>query len=190
MNVIATEIPEVRILEPRVFGDDRGYFFETYQKERYSAFGIADDLVQDNLSYSRRGVLRGLHLQWPHPQGKLVQVFGGEVFDVAVDVRSGSPRFGRWVGVYLSDRNKRQLWVPAGFAHGFLVTSEDALFGYKCSDYYFPEHELGMCWNDPDIGVEWPLQGEPELSAKDREAPRVRDIDSSRLPVFNAEGSS
>lgn len=184
MKVTSTELPGVLVVEPKVFGDERGFFLETFQAERYAAHGIPGAMVQDNLSYSRRGVLRGLHLQWPHPQGKLVQVFAGEVFDVAVDVRRGSPTFGRWVGVRLSSANKGQLWVPAGFAHGFCVTSEDALFGYKCSDFYHPEHELGVRWDDPDIGIAWPLDGAPDLSPKDAAAARLRDIDPDRLPVY------
>ncbi len=184
MKVIATEIPGVLILEPEVFGDERGFFMETYRRDRYVRHGIPQDLVQDNLSYSRRGVLRGLHLQWPHPQGKLVQVFGGEVFDVAVDVRRGSATFGRWVGVRLSGENKRQLWIPAGFAHGFCVVSTDALFAYKCSDFYRPETEFCVRWDDPDIGIEWPLDGKPDLSPKDLEAPLLRDIPAARLPIY------
>ena len=184
MNVIATEIPDVLILEPRVFGDNRGYFMEIYQRDRYAEQGIPANLVQDNLSYSRRGVLRGLHLQWPHPQGKLVQVFSGEVFDVAVDIRRGSPTFGRWVGALLSGDNKRQLWVPPGFAHGFCVTSDDALFAYKCSDFYHPETERSVRWDDPDIGILWPLEGEPDLSPKDVGAALLRDIPVDGLPVY------
>jgi len=184
MKVTPTELPEVLIVEPRVFGDERGFFLETFQAERYAAQGIPREMVQDNLSYSRHGILRGLHLQWPHPQGKLVQVFAGEVFDVAVDVRRGSPTFGRWVGVYLSAANKRQLWVPAGFAHGFCVTGDDALFGYKCTDLYYPEHELGVRWDDPDIGITWPLDADPDLSPKDAAASRLSDIVPDRLPVY------
>lgn len=190
MKTIATELPDVLIIEPKVFGDDRGFFMETYQRDRYAEYGIPDDLVQDNLSFSRRGVLRGLHLQWPYPQGKLVQVFSGEVFDVAVDVRRGSPTFGRWVGVQLSGENKLQLWVPPGFAHGFCVTSPEALFGYKCSDFYRPEAELSVRWDDPDIGVDWPLKGEPDLSPKDLAAVPLRDISMDRLPLFEDQSPS
>ena len=189
MKIVATEIPEVLILEPRVFGDDRGFFLETYQRDRYAQQGIPGDLVQDNLSFSRRGVLRGLHLQWPYPQGKLVQVYAGEVFDVAVDVRQGSPTFGRWVGAYLSGDNKRQLWIPPGFAHGFCVISVDALFGYKCSDFYHPETELSVRWNDSDIGIQWPLDVEPDLSPKDAEAALLRDVPTARLPIYTGERS-
>jgi len=190
VNILATELPGVLIIEPKVFGDDRGFFMETYQRVRYAEHGIAEDLVQDNLSFSRRGVLRGLHLQWPYPQGKLVQVFKGEVFDVAVDLRRGSPTFGRWVGERLSGENKRQLWIPAGFAHGFCVTSFDALFAYKCSELYHPETELSVRWDDPDIGIDWPLDGEPDLSPKDVAAALLRDIPDDRLPVYEDRASS
>lgn len=187
MKVIETEIPGVLILEPKVFGDTRGFFLETYHLERYAKCGVSGNLVQDNLSHSRRGVLRGLHVQHPHAQGKLVQVFVGEVFDVAVDIRQHAPTFGRWVGVTLSGENKRQLWIPPGFAHGFCVTSETALFGYKCSDFYHPGSELSVRWDDPDIGIQWPLDGVPELSAKDADAALLRDIPAERLPVFQAK---
>lgn len=186
MKVVATEVPEVLILEPKVFGDDRGFFLETYQRDRYAQHGISDELIQENLSFSHRGVLRGLHLQWPHPQGKLVQVLTGEVFDVAVDVRRGSPRFGRWVGIHLAAENRHQLWIPPGFAHGFCVTSEEALFSYKCSDLYHPEAELGIRWDDPEIGIDWPLDGAPELSPKDADAALLRDLPAARLPVYDA----
>lgn len=184
MNVLETAIPGVVVIEPKVFGDERGFFLETWQRERYAAAGFGADLVQDNMSYSRKGVLRGLHVQNPYAQGKLVQVARGEVFDVAVDVRHGSPWFGRWVGVTLSAQNKRQFWVPPGFAHGFLVVSEDALFTYKCSDYYHPETELSVRWDDPGIGIAWPLDGEPALSRKDADAPLLRDIPAERLPIY------
>jgi len=187
MNVIETAIPGVLIVEPKVFGDERGYFLETWQRERYAAIGIPANLVQDNQAYSRQGVLRGLHLQHPHAQGKLVQVMRGEVFDVAVDVRCDSPWFGRWVGVLLSGENKRQFWVPPGFAHGYYVTSEEALFTYKCSDYYHPENELSVAWNDPAIGIEWPLIGDPVLSTKDAAALRLSDIPPQRLPASKTD---
>ena len=186
MKVIETGIPGVLIVEPKVFGDDRGYFVETWQRERYASYGISPGLVQDNQSYSRHGVLRGLHIQYPHAQGKLVQVMSGEVFDVAVDVRLGSPWFGKWVGVVLSGANKRQFWVPEGFAHGYCVTGEDALFTYKCSDYYHPENELSVAWNDPDIGIDWPLDGEPALSRKDAVALPLARVERERLPRFDA----
>jgi dTDP-4-dehydrorhamnose 3,5-epimerase len=184
MKAIETAIPGVLVIEPRVFGDARGFFLETYRGSAYGELGIPGPLVQDNLSFSRRGVLRGLHCQHPYSQGKLVQVFAGEVFDVAVDIRRGSPTFGRWVGAILSGENKRQLWVPPGFAHGFLVTGETALFAYKCSDYYHPETEFGVRWDDPAIGIEWPLDGPPELSKKDRETALLADIPADRLPGF------
>lgn len=167
MNVSRTELPEVLLIEPRVFGDRRGYFFESFHADRYAAAGMPYPFVQDNVSRSVRGVLRGLHLQEPFGQGKLVGVMLGEVFDVAVDVRVGSPTFGRWIGVYLSEENRRQLWIPAGFAHGFQVTSPEAVFSYKCTEYYHPETEVAVLWNDPQIGIPWPVP-DPALSAKDR----------------------
>ncbi|MHB8878661.1 MAG: dTDP-4-dehydrorhamnose 3,5-epimerase [Myxococcaceae bacterium] len=181
MKVIETALPGVLIIEPKVFGDDRGFFVETYQAERYAALGIPRLFVQDNLSRSVRGTLRGLHLQEPKPQGKLVQVLAGAVFDVAVDVRRGSPHFGKWFGVELSDSNKRQMWIPPGFAHGFCVVSDSADFLYKCTELYAPETERGILWNDPDIGVDWPVQA-PLLSGKDAAAPRLRD--ALHLPSF------
>lgn len=184
MRLIETELPGVRLIEPRSFGDSRGYFMELYRANRYAELGIPP-LVQDNLSYSRRGVLRGLHLQHPRAQGKLVQVLSGEVFDVAVDVRRGSPHFGRWIGVILSAENRRQLWIPAGFAHGFLVTGEHALVLYKNTDYYSPETELSLRWDDPDLAIDWPLKGEtPELSAKDQEGLDLRQLPPERLPAL------
>ena len=183
MQVIETAIPGVLILEPKVWGDERGYFLETYRANQYAELGIPASLVQDNQSFSRRGVLRGLHVQHPRAQGKLVQVLAGEVFDVAVDIRRGSPHFGHWVGVTLSGENKRQFWIPPGFAHGFLVTGENALFVYKNTDYYSPETEFSVRWDDPDLGIDWPLAGmTPELSAKDRDAACLRDIPLDRLP--------
>ncbi|MGE5155758.1 MAG: dTDP-4-dehydrorhamnose 3,5-epimerase [Bdellovibrio bacteriovorus] len=184
MRVIETGLPRVLIIEPKVFGDERGFFLETYRSNTYAALGIAAHLVQDNQSFSRRGVLRGLHIQHPFAQGKLVQVLMGEVFDVAVDVRRGSATFGQWAGVTLTGENKRQLWVPPGFAHGFLVTSETALFVYKCSDYYHPETELSVRWDDPAIGIDWPLDGLPELSRKDQEAATLAAIPADRLPAI------
>jgi dTDP-4-dehydrorhamnose 3,5-epimerase len=184
MKVERTAIPGVLQLEPKVFGDDRGFFMETWQQSRYAEYGIPEGLVQDNLARSRKGVLRGLHLQHPHAQGKLVQVLSGEVFDVAVDVRRGSPYFGQWVGVRLSGENKRQFWVPEGFAHGYCVLSDEALFAYKCSDLYHPENELSVRWNDPAIGIDWPLDGDPLLSGKDSAAALLADIDPERLPAY------
>ncbi|AHF04542.1 dTDP-4-dehydrorhamnose 3,5-epimerase [Marichromatium purpuratum 984] len=183
MQVIETELPGVLILEPKVFGDARGYFLETYRANRYAEFGIPP-LVQDNQSYSTHGVLRGLHVQHPRAQGKLVQVLEGEVFDVAVDIRRGSPHFGHWTGVTLSGENKRQFWVPPGFAHGFVVTGEHALFVYKNTDYYSPETEFSVRWDDPAIGIEWPLEGVPSLSQKDSEAHCLADIPADRLPGY------
>lgn len=186
MNILTTPIPGVLIIEPKVFGDARGLFLETWQHRRYAEAGIGPDFVQDNLASSRRGVLRGLHLQNPHAQGKLVQVLAGEVFDVAVDVRRGSPWFGQWVGCQLSGDNKRQFWVPEGFVHGYLVTSETALFNYKCTDLYHPETQFAVRWDDPAFGIDWPLDGAPQLSEADRAAPPLAEIDPERLPVFTA----
>ena len=183
MKVIETNLPGVVILEPRVFGDGRGFFQETWQKARYEAIGITEEFVQDNLSFSTRGVLRGLHYQHPHAQGKLVSVIQGEVFDVAVDIRVGSPTFGQWTGAYLSGENHHQLWVPPGFAHGFCVVSDTVYFAYKCSEVYTPAAEGGITWNDPDIGIEWPLT-EVVLSGKDQDYPRLCNISPERLPQF------
>jgi dTDP-4-dehydrorhamnose 3,5-epimerase len=182
MKVTATEIPDVLLIEPAIHGDERGWFIESWQRERYREAGIDADFVQDNQSFSARGTLRGLHIQHPHGQGKLVQVIQGAVFDVAVDVRRGSPHFGRWTGAHLTADNKHQLWVPAGFLHGFLVLSETALFSYKCTDLYHPEAELSVRWDDPDIGIDWPLDGPPTLSAKDRAAACLKDLPDERLP--------
>ncbi len=168
------------VIEPKVFGDSRGFFLETYNQDRYREAGIDLDFVQDNLSFSHQGTLRGLHYQNPHPQGKLVYVLQGEVFDVAVDIRHDSATFGDWVGVTLSSENKRQFYVPPGFAHGFCVTSETALFAYKCTDRYAPECEGSILWDDADIGINWPISS-PLLSEKDKHAPRLRDIPQSRL---------
>ncbi len=169
MNVIDTAIADVKILEPKVFGDERGFFYESFnQKQFEAAIGRKVEFVQDNHSRSVKGVLRGLHYQVSQPQGKLVRVAVGEVFDVAVDIRKDSPTFGQWVGVTLSAENKRQLWVPEGLAHGFVVTSDVAEFLYKTTDYYAPEHERCILWNDPDLAIEWPLAGEPTLSGKDK----------------------
>lgn len=168
LKAIPTEIPDVLILEPRVFGDDRGFFFESFNAKAFeAATGLRREFVQDNHSRSTRNVLRGLHYQIQHAQGKLVRVTSGEVFDVAVDLRRGSPTFGKWTGIVLSAENKRQLWVPEGFAHGFLVISEFAEFLYKTTDYWYPEYERSLAWNDPALGIDWPLAGEPVLAAKD-----------------------
>lgn len=176
MKVIPTAIPDVKIIEPKVFGDQRGFFLETFQAERYrEEAGIDLEFVQDNYSRSGRGVLRGLHFQKTRPQGKLVRVVRGEVFDVAVDLRPGSPTFKQWVGEILSESNYRQLWVPPGFAHGFVVLSNHADFEYKCTDYYCPEDEACLAWNDPEIGIEWPIEN-PSLSAKDQAGVPFREL--------------
>ena len=168
MKVIETKIPDVLIIEPKIFGDDRGFFFESYNEESfYQLTGIRKHFVQDNHSRSTKGVLRGLHYQIKQPQGKLVRVVSGEVFDVAVDVRKNSPTFGQWVGEILSEQNKRQFWIPEGFAHGFVVLSDTADFLYKTTDYYAPEHERCIRWNDPDLAIDWHYEGEPTLSNKD-----------------------
>lgn len=181
MKVTETALPGVLIIEPKVFPDARGFFVETYNKERYVASGIEVDFVQDNLSFSSRGVLRGLHYQKPNSQGKLVYVLQGEVWDVAVDIRHGSKQFGQWTAVTLSSDNKKQFYIPPGFAHGFCVVSETALFTYKCTDYYHPECDAGVRWNDPEIGIPWPVT-EPILSEKDQKQPLLRDVSSGRLP--------
>lgn len=178
IQVKATALPEVKIIEPKVFGDARGYFYESFNAQEFAGHVVPGvEFVQDNHSRSTRGVLRGLHYQIQHAQGKLVRVVEGEVFDVAVDVRRSSPNFGKWVGVTLSTENHRQLWVPPGFAHGFLVLSESAQFLYKTTDYWFPEHERSIAWNDPDIGIEWPFDGEPVLAAKDAAGRRLADAE-------------
>jgi dTDP-4-dehydrorhamnose 3,5-epimerase len=167
-TAIATDIPDVLILEPKVFGDARGFFFESFNARDFAQVtGLNVDFVQDNHSKSAKGVLRGLHYQIQHPQGKLVRVVQGEVFDVAVDLRQSSATFGRWVGVHLSADNHRQLWVPPGFAHGFVVTSDSAEFLYKTTDYWYPEHERSLLWSDPAVGIQWPLDNAPLLAAKD-----------------------
>ncbi|SHG04780.1 dTDP-4-dehydrorhamnose 3,5-epimerase [Vibrio gazogenes] len=177
MNVIETKIPDVKIIEPQVFGDDRGFFMETWQQKKFEALvtGKPTPFVQDNHSKSGQGTLRGLHYQTENTQGKLVRVIYGEVYDVAVDMRQDSPTFAQWVGVILSDVNKRQLWVPEGFAHGFYVMSDVAEFVYKCTDYYNPSAEHSVIWNDADLGIEWPLMVEPRLSAKDMSASLFAD---------------
>ncbi len=185
MRFMQTALPEVLVVEPDVFGDARGWFQETWSEARYREAGITLPFVQDNLSSSTRGILRGLHLQSPHEQGKLVWVPEGAVFDVAVDVRHGSPSFGRWVGVELTSENHRQIWIPPGFAHGFAVTSDRCLFAYKCTDVYAREDELGIRWDDPDIGIRWPIE-RPTLSPKDATSPRLRDLDPERLPRYGA----
>lgn len=179
MKVIKTKLEGAIIIEPKVFGDHRGFFMETYQKERYQEAGIPLEFVQDNHSRSTRGVLRGLHFQKTKPQGKLVRVVSGEVFDVAVDIRKDSPTYGQWEGVLLSEDNKRQFYVPPGFAHGFVVLSETADFEYKCTDYYDPSDEGSLLWNDPDLAIEWPIE-DVQLSEKDQHAPTFKDFDKDQ----------
>lgn len=180
MNVIPCDVEGLLLIEPRVFGDPRGYFLETWHERRYREVGIPGPFVQDNLSFSRRGTVRGLHFQNPEAQAKLVYVLEGEVFDVAVDLRRSSPTFGRWYGVRLSSENKRQLYIPTGFAHGFAVLSESALFAYKCTAFYAPQHEVTLLWNDPDLGIPWPVM-EPLVSEKDQRGQRLRDLPPEKL---------
>ena len=182
MKVTPTAIPDVKVIEPRVFGDDRGFFYESFNAQAFAIeTGVNVNFVQDNHSKSSKNVLRGLHYQIKRPQGKLVRVVAGEVFDVAVDIRKSSATFGQWVGEILSDRNKNQLWVPAGFAHGFVVLSGYAEFLYKTTDYYFPEHERCIAWDDPDLNISWPLEDAPELSSKDQQGQLFSEIE-----VFDA----
>jgi dTDP-4-dehydrorhamnose 3,5-epimerase len=185
VKVIETPLPGVMIIESRAFEDERGFFMESFQQHRYAAAGIPGPFVQDNVSFSSYGVLRGLHFQHPRTQGKLVYVLQGEVFDVAVDVRQGSPTYGKWFGTVLSAQNRLQLWVAPGMAHGFCVTSDTALFVYKCTDYYQAEAETSLAWNDADIAIGWPLAS-PTLSAKDARAPSLRELDPKRLPVYGS----
>jgi dTDP-4-dehydrorhamnose 3,5-epimerase len=181
MKVERAKLAGVVILEPDVYQDDRGYFLETWSQRRYAEAGVPAGFVQDNVSMSHKGVLRGLHLQHPNGQGKLVHVMFGEVFDVAVDVRVGSPTYGQWLGTILSGTNKRQVYIPPGFAHGFCVLSETALFTYKCTDFYRRDAEIGVIYDDPDIGIEWPVP-EPLLSDKDAAFPRLSEIGAANLP--------
>jgi dTDP-4-dehydrorhamnose 3,5-epimerase len=183
MQAHATSLPGVVIIESKVFGDDRGFFLETYHAAKFAQLGIPDLFVQDNHSRSSRGVLRGLHFQEPNPQGKLVRAVTGSIFDVAVDIRRGSPTFGRWFGVELSEANKLQLWVPPGFAHGFCVVSDTADVVYKCTAVYEPANDRSILWNDPAIGIEWPVS-EPLLSGKDSVAPRLQE--APLLPSYEA----
>lgn len=167
MKIIPTKIPDVLLIEPQVFGDDRGFFYESWNRKTLQDMGMNVDFVQDNHSKSQKNVLRGLHYQIKHPQGKLVRVIAGGVFDVAVDLRSSSPTFCQWVGFTLSSENKLMAWIPPGFAHGFCVTSDSAEFLYKTTDYWYPEHERSLLWNDPQLAIDWPLHGEPLIAAKD-----------------------
>ena len=175
MNFIKTEIEGVYIIEPKVFGDHRGYFFESYNEKEFKENGLDYTFVQDNQSKSKKGVLRGLHFQKTYPQAKLVRVLEGEVFDVAVDLRKGSKTYGKWVGVILSSENNRQFMIPRGFAHGFVVLSETATFTYKCDEFYHPEDEGGLMWNDEDINIKWPFEGEVLLSDKDKKHPSFKE---------------
>jgi len=183
MKIIEKELAGVKIFEPKVFSDNRGFFLETWQKKNYKAAGVDLNFVQDNVSISKKGVLRGLHYQYPHSQAKLVQVLVGVVFDVTVDIRLGSETFGKWVSVELSETNHRQLYIPAGFAHGFCGISDKAVFSYKCTDYYAPAAEAGIIWNDPDIDIDWPVE-KPKLSEKDGKYPKLADVPADRLPKF------
>ncbi|MEM6989803.1 MAG: dTDP-4-dehydrorhamnose 3,5-epimerase [Myxococcota bacterium] len=184
MKVTQARLPGMVIIEPDVYGDERGFFLETWSQKRYAEAGLPKSFVQDNMSFSSAGILRGLHLQHPYGQGKLVHVIAGEVFDVAVDVRVGSPTFGQWDGVVLSADNRKQIYIPPGFAHGFCVIGESALFAYKCTELYRRETELGIIWNDPDIGIEWPTQA-PVLSGKDAAFPRLSEISPDKLPQLD-----
>jgi dTDP-4-dehydrorhamnose 3,5-epimerase len=183
LNVVETNLPGLLVFEPKVFGDERGFFMETWHADRYEEAGLPSRFVQDNLSFSRHGVLRGLHFQNPDQQGKLVYVLQGEVYDAAVDIRVGSPTFGEWEAVVLSSENKRQVYVPEGFAHGFLVTSDVALFAYKCTARYNARAEASVLWNDPEIGIEWPVET-PELSQKDRASPTLAEMSLDSLPRY------
>jgi dTDP-4-dehydrorhamnose 3,5-epimerase len=178
MNVIPTHIPDVLIIEPRIFGDDRGFFFESYNEKLFAEkTGISPKFVQDNHSLSLKNVLRGLHYQVQEPQGKLVRAVSGEVLDIAVDIRRSSPTFGQWASCLLSSENKRQFWIPEGFAHGFIVLSDSAEFLYKTTNYYAPQYDRVILWNDPDLGVDWQLKGEPILSDKDKAGKRFKEAD-------------
>ncbi len=183
MKVVETSLPGVLIIEPQVFGDARGFFYESYNKAKWMDAGINADFIQTNVSRSAKSVLRGLHYQWPNPQGKLVSVLDGEVYDVAVDIRRGSPTFGQSVGVMLTAENHRHFWVPEGFAHGFCVLSEFATFTYQCTALYDAKADAGIRWNDPDLGIDWPLST-PLLSDKDGKTPLLKDVAPERLPVF------
>jgi dTDP-4-dehydrorhamnose 3,5-epimerase len=185
MKVIETAVPGALIIEPQVFGDARGFFYESYNKAKWIEAGIDVDFVQSNVSRSARGVLRGLHYQWPNPQGKLVSVLEGEVYDVAVDIRRGSPTFGQSVGVMLTADNHRHFWIPEGFAHGFCVVSDFATFTYQCTALYDPKADAGIRWNDAALGIDWPISA-PLLSDKDGRTPLLRDVPPEQLPVYAA----
>jgi dTDP-4-dehydrorhamnose 3,5-epimerase len=184
MKVIETDLPGCVVIEPQVFGDSRGFFFESFNRDKLSAHGLSiPDFVQGNVSSSSRGVLRGLHYQWPKPQGKYVSVIEGEVWDVAVDIRHGSPSFGRWTAVVLSAENKRHFWIPPGFAHGFLTLSERAVFTYLCTETYDREADAGIRWNDAALAIDWPVSS-PSLSDKDAKAPLLAEVSPQRLPIY------
>lgn len=186
MKLIETDLPGCLVVEPKQFGDARGWFMESWHRDRYAEAGIGPDFVQSNLSRSAKGVLRGLHYQWPNPQGKLVSVLEGEVWDVAVDIRRGSPHCGRWAATVLSEENRRQFWIPPGFAHGFVALSGSALVSYLCTTAYDAEADASVAWDDPDLAIDWPI-AKPQLSAKDAAAPRLRDVAPERAPVFPDE---
>jgi len=183
MKIITTSIDGILIIEPKTFKDKRGFFMETYNQNRYNESGINATFVQDNLSYSVKNTVRGLHFQIKHSQAKLIQVVSGEIFDVAVDLRPNSATFGKWLGIHLSDENRRQVFIPEGFAHGYCVLSEFALFYYKCSDFYAPGDESGIIWSDPDIGIEWPVEN-PIISEKDKQYQKLSGLTAEKLPSF------
>jgi dTDP-4-dehydrorhamnose 3,5-epimerase len=185
MKVIETDLPGCLVLEPQVFGDGRGFFYESFNRDKFAAIGLAPQFVQGNVSSSSRGVLRGLHYQWPRPQGKLVSVLEGEVWDVAVDIRRGSPTFGRWTAAILSAENRRHFWIPEGYAHGFVTLSERALFTYLCTATYDRDADAGIRWNDGDLAIDWPVST-PVLSDKDAKAPFLAEVAQERLPVYVA----
>ncbi len=185
MKVIQTDLPGCLVLEPRVFGDERGFFYESFNRDKLADIGLSLDFVQGNVSSSAHGVLRGLHYQWPKPQGKLVSVLEGEVWDVAVDIRRGSPTFGRWSAATLSAQNKRHFWIPEGFAHGFVTLSERAMFTYLCTATYDGEADAAIRWDDADLAIDWPV-AEPRLSEKDGKAPFLADVPEQRLPTYDA----
>ncbi len=186
MNILKTKLPSVLELEPKAFSDKRGYFMELYNETRYQDAGLSNSFVQDNLSVSVKNVVRGLHYQLNHPQGKLVSVLSGKALDVVVDIRVGSPHFGQWLGFELSDENHRQIFVPPGFAHGYFAISEKVIFHYQCTDYYHPEDEHSLLWSDPDLGILWPQTGEPIVSEKDSGAPRLAELSPQQLPSYSS----
>lgn len=189
LRCMETPLPGVRLFAPDVFRDSRGFFMEVFHERKYAALGLEGRMVQVNLSRSAKGILRGLHYQLHHPQAKLLGVLQGAIYDVAVDIRRGSPTFGRWFGTMLEAEQRRQMFVPAGFAHGFCVMSDTAEVLYQCSDYYAPEDERGIAWDDPAIGIAWPLEGPPVLSDRDRRHPRLAEADPGALPVYQPDGS-